>query len=177
MFLSLVPPSSFSEVVIPRLRTTVPQKVIPRLRSNRQGIFELILSCPRRHFLSSCHSTAFSSSCHTATFFLFQSYRNIFSLPVTPACFFICHSGLRAGVQVNIDSLITWIPGQARNDKRKQKKLVASLMAAAAPNGNHYSHSEIVHIISIALSWHPNISSKSCLGRCPHRAFMAPKHQ
>ena len=30
--------------------------------------------------------------------------------------FFICHPGLRAGVQVNIDSLATWIPGQARND-------------------------------------------------------------
>ncbi len=45
--------------------------------------------------------------CHSGLFFLF----------VTPASFFYCHSGLRAGVQVNIDSLITWIPGQARNDK------------------------------------------------------------
>ena len=45
--------------------------VIPRLQSNRQGIYE------------------FPSS---------------------------CHSGLRAGVQVNIDSLTAWIPGQARND-------------------------------------------------------------
>ena len=72
-------------------------KVIPRLRSNRPGIFE---------FPPSCHSTAFFPSCHSGPF----------SLPVTPACFFICHSGLRAGVQVNIDSLATWIPGQARND-------------------------------------------------------------
>ena len=91
-------------------------RVSPRLRSNRQGIFELILSCHRRHFFSLL-------PCHSVSFFL--SYRNIFSLPVTPACFFICHSGLRAGAQVNIDSLAAWIPGQARNDKRKQKKFVA----------------------------------------------------
>ena len=82
-------------------------KVIPRLRSNRPGIFELILSCHRRHFFSLL-------PCHSVSFFL--SYRNIFSLPVIPACFFICHTGLRAGIQVNIDSLTTWIPGQARND-------------------------------------------------------------
>gem|GEM_PF-4582616 len=56
---------------------------------------------------------------------LFLSQHSVFALPVTPACFFYlslrpvfftCHSGLRAGVQVNIDSLSTWIPGQARND-------------------------------------------------------------
>ena len=87
-------------------------KVIPRLRSNRPGICELILSCPRRHFFSLL-------PCHSVSFFL--SYRNIFSLPVTPACFFICHSGLRAGAQVNIDSLAAWIPGQARNDSKKNK--------------------------------------------------------
>ena len=50
--------------------------------------------------------------------FRLLSLRPVF-LSVTPACFFICHSGLRAGVQVNIDSLATWIPGQARNDSKK----------------------------------------------------------
>ena len=34
------------------------------------------------------------------------------------------------------------------------------IMDAAAPNGNHYWQVEIVHIISNAPSWHPNISSK-----------------
>ena len=78
------------------------------MRSNRHGICEFPLFC------------------YSAASSLFLSYRNIFSLPVTarrffPSChsgpfFFICHSGLRAGVQVNIDSLATWIPGQARND-------------------------------------------------------------
>ena len=86
-------------------------RVIPRLRSNRHGICEFALFC------------------YSAASSLFLSYRNIFSLPVTarrffPSChsgpfFFICHSGLRAGVQVNIDSLATWIPGQARNDSKK----------------------------------------------------------
>ena len=71
--------------------------VIPRLRSNRQGIFE---------FPPFYHSTA--------SFFICHSGLSLYS--VTPASFFICHSGLRAGVQVNIDSLATWIPGQARND-------------------------------------------------------------
>ena len=43
---------------------------------------------------------------------------------------YIAHSGLifflslrlRAGVQVNIDSLATWIPGQARNDRKREKR-------------------------------------------------------
>ena len=81
----------------PRRNNRPPYRVIPRLRSNRQGIYE---------FPPSCHSTAFFPSCHSGPFFL----------SVTPACFFICHSGPRAGVQVNIDSLTAWIPGQARND-------------------------------------------------------------
>ena len=85
--LNCAQPSTYR--VIPRFRKkTSPKKVIPRLRSNRQGIYELILSC---------HS-------------------DLFFLSVTPASFFYCHSGLRAGVQVNIDSLTAWIPGQARND-------------------------------------------------------------
>ena len=101
-------------------------QVIPRLRSNRHGICEFALFC------------------YSAASSLFLSYCNIFSLPVTarrfpppvtPACFFICHSGLRAGVQVNIDSFATWIPGQARNDKGKQEKLVDPLIAAAAAKG------------------------------------------
>ena len=80
--------------------------VIPRLRSNRQGIFE---------FPSSCHSGLFLYSVTPA-------YSSILSLrPIPLFChsglFFICHSGLRAGVQVNIDSLAAWIPGQARNDR------------------------------------------------------------
>ena len=33
------------------------------------------------------------------------------------------------------------------------------IMDAAAPNGNHYWQVEIVHIVSIAPSWRPNISS------------------
>ena len=77
------------------------------MRSNRQGIYELI------------------PSCHSTEFFLFLSYRPVFFIchsglslySVTPASFFICHSGLRAGVQVNIASISAWIPGQARNDK------------------------------------------------------------
>ena len=126
MFLSLVPPSSFSEVVIPRLRTTVPQKSHPSIA--KQSSRDLRINS----FLS---QAAFSLFLSQHSVFLLLSYRNIFSLPVTPACFFICHSGLRAGVQVNIDSLAAWIPGQARNDskkqarndKRKQKKLVDPL--------------------------------------------------
>ena len=113
--LNCAQPSTYR--VIPRFRKkTSPKKVIPRLRSNRQGIYELILSC---------HSTAFPS---------FQSLRPVF-LSVTLTFFFTCHSGLRAGVQVNIDSLATWIPGQARNDKGKQEKLVDPLIAAAAAKG------------------------------------------
>ena len=64
----------------------------------RQGIFE---------FPYSCHGTAFSLFCHTGLFFY---------LSLRPISLF-CHSGLRAGVQVNIDSLTAWIPGQARNDR------------------------------------------------------------
>ena len=105
----------FTYRAIPRFRKkTSPKKVIPRLRSNRQGIFE---------FPPSCHSTAFFPSCHSGPFFLsvtpasfFICHSGPFFLSVTPACFFIYHSGLRAGVQVNIDSLTAWIPGQARND-------------------------------------------------------------
>ena len=84
----------------------------------RPGICELILSC---------HSTAFFLFPSQYSVFFLLSYRNIFSLlsfrpvflSVTPACFFICHSGLRAGVQVNIASISAWIPGQARNDSKK----------------------------------------------------------
>ena len=104
-FLLLAPKESSLDCAQPSTH-----RVIPRLRSNRPGIFELILSCYRRHFFSLL-------PCHSVSFFL--SYRNIFSLPVIPACFFICHSGLRAGVQINIDSLAIWIPGQARNDSKK----------------------------------------------------------
>ena len=53
-------------------------------------------------------------ACHSGLFLTCRF--SLFFLSVTPAYFFICHSGLRAGVQVNVDSLITWIPGQARND-------------------------------------------------------------
>ena len=60
-----LPPDTAILTLLPSL------SVIPRLRSNRPGIFELILSCHR--------------FCHNAAFFLFQSYRNIFSLPVIPA--------------------------------------------------------------------------------------------
>ena len=42
-------------------------------------------------------------------------------------------------------------------------------MIAAAPNGNHYSHAERVHIISIAPSWHPNISSEQFAAGRPRR--------
>ena len=78
---------------------------------------------------------------------------------------------------------------QARNDKRKQKKLADPLMFFLAkkrgvtiigqwllprPKGNHYSHAEIVHIISIAPSWHPNISSEPfAAGRPRPRALPA----
>ena len=51
----------------------------------------------------------------TSIYWLLRPY----FFPVIPSCFFICHSGLRAGVQVNIDSSATWIPGQARNDRKK----------------------------------------------------------
>ena len=55
-------------------------------------------------------------------------------------------------------------------------------MAAAAPKGNHYSHAEIVHIISNADSSPSPLSSElfapavRCLGRCPRsgRACCAP---
>ena len=66
-------PQKKSSLVFVRKRP--PKKVIPRLRSNRQGIYELILSC---------HSTAFPS---------FQSLRPVF-LSVTLTFFFICHSDL-----------------------------------------------------------------------------------
>ena len=160
MFLSLVPPSSFSEVVIPRLRTTVPQKSHPSIAHNRPPIESSLIFVrirpPKSHPSIAKQSSrdlriSLFLSQHSVFFLLL--YRNIFSLPVTaqrfpppvipqhffssvtPACFFICHSGLRAGVQVNIDSLAAWIPGQARNDskkqarndKRKQKKLVDPL--------------------------------------------------
>ena len=128
-----------------------PKKVIPRLRSSCPPIVSSLIFVrirpPKSHpsiakqssrdlrinsFLS---QAAFSLFLSQHSVFLLLSYRNIFSLlsfrpvflSVTPACFFICHSGLRAGVQVNIDSLAAWIPGQARNDKRKQKKLVDPL--------------------------------------------------
>ena len=52
--------------------------------------------------------------CHPCLFF-YLSLRPI-SLFCHSGLFFICHSGLRAGAQVNIDSLTAWIPGQARND-------------------------------------------------------------
>ena len=45
--------------------------------------------------------------------------RDDFNILLTPVLFFYCHSGLWAGVQVNIDSSATWIPGQARNDRKK----------------------------------------------------------
>ena len=48
------------------------------------------------------------------------------------------------------------------------------IMDAAAPNDNHYSHAEIVYIISIAPSWHPNISSEPfAAGRPRPRALPA----
>ena len=53
----------------------------------------------------------------TSIYWLLRPY----FFPVIPSCFFICHSGLRAGVQVNIDSSATWIPGQARNDRKKNE--------------------------------------------------------
>ena len=56
--------------------------------------------------------------CHSGLF-LSVTAQPLF-LSVTLTSFFICHSGLRAGVQVNIDSLTAWIPGQARNDSKKQ---------------------------------------------------------
>ena len=50
----------------------------------------------------------------------FLSQAAFFSLPVIPQHFLSsCHTGLRAGIQVNIDSLAAWIPGQARNDSKK----------------------------------------------------------
>ena len=121
----------FTYRAIPRFRKkTSPKKVIPRLRSSCPPIVSsLIFSLEkmsrdlRIFLLLSQHSV-----------FLLLSLRPVFlSVPLT--FFFTCHSGLRAGVQVNIDSLATWIPGQARNDKRKQKKLVAPLMAAIAAKG------------------------------------------
>ena len=124
--------------VIPRLPSNrSPYTVIPRLQSNRPHIKSSLVFVRKRQgiyeFPYSCHGTAFSLFCHTGLFF-YLSLRPVF-LSVTPARFFICHSGLRAGVQVNIDSLAAWIPGQARNDKGKQEKLIDPLMAAVAPKG------------------------------------------
>jgi len=93
--------------------------VIPRLRSNRQGVYKLILSC----------------------------YSTAFFLSVIPQHFFSsCHTGLRAGIQVNIDSLAIWIPGQARKDSKKTsperqketEKIRSPLMVAVAARGDGY---------------------------------------
>ena len=73
-------------------------------------------------FSLSCHSAAFPLFCYAGLSPILSLQPVFLSVPpasflsVTLTCFFICHSGLRAGVQVNIDSLTTWIPGQARND-------------------------------------------------------------
>ena len=83
-------PQKKSSLVFVRKRP--PKKVIPRLRSNRQGIFE---------FPPSCHSTACFFICHSGLFFYLSqhgvspplSLRPVF-LSVTPASFFYCHSGL-----------------------------------------------------------------------------------
>jgi len=70
----------------------------------------------------------FPSSCHSTAFSFFLSCRNNFSLPVMPQHFLSsCHTGLRAGIRVNIDSLAPGFrvkPGmtvkkQARNDNKK----------------------------------------------------------
>ena len=74
-------PQKKSSLVFVRKRP--PKKVIPRLRSNRQGIFE---------FPPSCHSTACFFICHSGLFFYLSQHG--VSPPVTPACLFICHSGL-----------------------------------------------------------------------------------
>ena len=84
-----LPPDTAILTLLPSL------SVIPRLRSNRPGIYELILSC---------HGTAFFLSSVIPQHFLSS-----------------CHTGLRAGIQVNIDSLAAWIPGQARNDSKKTR--------------------------------------------------------
>ena len=65
----------------------------------------------------------FFSSCHTATFFLFLSFRNIFSVS-------FCHSGFvfllsfraRPGIQVAKESMLTWTP--ARRPEWQIKKQV-----------------------------------------------------
>ena len=57
---------------------------------------------------------AYPLFCPSSLFF-YLSLRPVFFI-CHSGLFFICHSGLRAGVQVNIDSLTTWIPGQARNN-------------------------------------------------------------
>ena len=78
MLLSLSPvlPSFLSGTVIPQLRATVPQKSHPSIAEQSSGIFELILSC---------HNAAFFLFLSQHSVFLLLSYRNIFSLPVTPA--------------------------------------------------------------------------------------------
>ena len=76
---------------------------------------------------------AYPLFCPSSLFF-YLSLRPVFFI-CPSGLFFICHSGLRAGVQVNIDSLTTWIPGQARNDKIKQEKPEDPLMAADAAKG------------------------------------------
>jgi len=48
-------------------------------------------------------------------------------------------------------------------------------MAAVAAKGEPYSHAEIVHIISIAPSWHPNISSELFAQAVPALAARQPK--
>ena len=72
----------------------------------RPGIFE---------FPPFYHSTASFFICPSGHPFLFCHPCLFFYLSLRPISLF-CHSGLRAGVQVNIDSLTAWIPGQARND-------------------------------------------------------------
>ena len=49
------------------------------------------------------------------------------------------------------------------------------IMDAAAPNDNHYSHAEIVYIISIAPSWHPNISSEPFAAGRPRPQVLAAR--
>ena len=49
------------------------------------------------------------------------------------------------------------------------------IMDAAAPNDNHYWQAEIVHIISNAPSWHPNISSELFAQAVPALPARQPK--
>ena len=128
---------------------------------------------------------AFSLFLSQHSVFLLLSYRNIFSLLSFRACFFYCHSGfifflsfracffychsgLRAGVQVNIDSLAAWIPGQARNDSKKtspewqketkKTRRPSDVFSGEKTRGDGY--------------W---VSRDSA--HYKQRAFMAPKHQ